>query len=287
MTRPPCSPPLAAAAALIALAGLLAASPRVAAAPVDPAAVPGSPAAAPAPAPAGPAAPGGFGRLRGELRSPERQPIAGAQVAASRAEGPPVLVLTVSNDDGLVSVDGVPNGLYEARARAAGFLPGTVKALRVGGPFRTVSDFVMKRGLAPQEELVLAAPPPAGEDAPPPAAADPAGDGPALQPVTVVVTGEKGQPIAGVLVRFQPEGHRADPAQARTGMDGRVTLGPLAPGAWRVLVYRAGWTRLAPPRLRWSGGPLTIIARILPTLERAVPTVDELVPPARLLPPAP
>jgi hypothetical protein len=254
--------------------------------PPDPApAPPAAPAASPAPA--GPASPAGFGRLRGELRSPERQPIAGAQVAASRSEGPPVLVLTVSNDDGLVSVDGVPNGVYEARARAAGFLPGTVKALRVGGPFRTVSDFVMKRGLAPQEDLVLAPPPPAGDAAPPPAAPGTAGEGPAPQPVTVVVTGEKGQPIAGVLVRFQPEGHRADPAQARTGMDGRVTLGPLAPGAWRVLVYRAGWTRLAPPRLRWSGGPLTVIARILPTLERAVPTVDELVPPARLLPPAP
>ena len=101
------------------------------------------------------------------------------------------------------------------------------------------------------------------------------------------MTGERGQPVAGVLVRFQPDGHRADPAQARTGMDGRVTLGPLAPGAWRLTIYRAGWTRLAPPRLRWSGGELSVIARILPTLERAVPTVDELVPPARLLPPQP
>jgi hypothetical protein len=223
------------------------------------------------------AAPPGVGRLRGELRSPERQPIPGAQVAASRVEGPPVLVLTVSNDDGLVSVDGVPTGVYEARARAAGFLPGTVKELRVGGPFRTVSDFVMKRGLAPQEELVLASPPGPPGDALP--------DASAPQPVTVLVTGDRGQPVPGVLVRFQPEGHRADPAQARTGQDGRATLGPLTPGAWRVLIYRAGWTRLAPPRLRWGGGPLTVLARILPTLERAVPTVDELVPPARLLPP--
>ena len=229
--------------------------------------------------PAAPAAapPPGVGRLRGELRSPERQPIPGAQVAASRAEGPPVLVLTVSNDEGLVSVDGVPTGVYEARARAAGFLPGTVKALHVGGPFRTVSDFVMKRGLAPQEDLVLAPAPAAGGESP--------NGEPVPQPVTVTVVGEKGQPVAGVLVRFQPEGHRADPAQARTGADGRVTLGPLAPGSWRVLIYRAGWTRLAPPRLRWSGGPLTVIARILPALERAVPTVDELVPPARLIPP--
>jgi len=243
-----------------------------------PAPAPTAPAGAPTPGPAGVSAPG-LGRLRGELRSPERQPIPGAQVAASRAEGPPVLVLTVSNDDGLVSVDGVPTGVYEARARAAGFLPGTVKELRVGGPFRTVSDFVMKRGLAPQEDLVLASPGgTAGEGSP---------DGTARQSVTVTVTGDRGQPVAGVLVRFQPDGHRADPAQARTGMDGRVTLGSLAPGSWRVLIYRAGWTRLAPPRLRWSGGPLTVIARILPTLERAVPTVDELVPPARLVPPRP
>ena len=120
-----------------------------------------------------------------------------------------MLVLTVSNDDGLVSVDGVPTGVYEARARAAGFLPGTVKALHVGGPFRTVSDFVMKRGLAPQEDLVLAPAPAAGGEA--------SSDGPAPQPVTVTVVGEKGQPVAGVLVRFQPDGHRADPAQARTG----------------------------------------------------------------------
>ena len=244
----------------------------------DPAPAPAAPASASQPGPAA-AAPPGVGRLRGELRSPERKPIPGAQVAASRAEGPPVLVLTVSNDDGLVSVDGVPAGVYEARARAAGFLPGTVKELRVGGPFRTVSDFVMKRGLAPQEDLVLAPAPGAAGDGSP--------GGSVGQPVAVAVTGERGQPVAGVLVRFQPDGHRADPAQARTGIDGRVSLGPLAPGAWRLTIYRAGWTRLAPPRLRWTGGELTVIARILPTLERAVPTVDELVPPARLVPPQP
>jgi hypothetical protein len=276
MTRPTPRLPLAAAALLAGLAGLAASASEPPVAPAPPA----GPAAAPTEPAAGVSTPTGTGRLRGELRGPERQPIPGAQVAASRVEGPPVLVLSVSNDDGLVSVDGVPNGVYEARARAAGYLPGTVKQLRVGGPFRTVSDFVLKRGLAPQEDLTLAPPPaaaPAGEAGSPP---EP------LQTVSIQVTGERGQPVPGVLVRFQPEGHRADPAQARTGQDGRVTLGPLAPGSWRVLVYRAGWTRLAPPRLRWAGGPLTVIARILPTLERAQPTVDELVPPARLIPPA-
>lgn len=274
---------LAAAAVLGALAALPASRgddpPSTGGTAAPPASAASTAAAAPSSAPpaASAAAPvPGVGRLRGELRNPERQPIPGAQVAASRAEGPPVLVLTVSNDDGLVSVDGVPAGVYEARARASGYLPGSVKELRVGGPFRTVSDFSLKRGLAPQEDLVLAAPP-GGPDGSSP--------GPAPQTVTVTVTGDRGQPVAGVLVRFQPEGHRADPAQGRTGIDGRLGLGPLAPGAWRLTIYRAGWTRLAPPRLRWSGGELTVIARILPTLERAVPTVDELVPPARLLPP--
>jgi len=210
----------------------------------------------------------GVGRFRGELRSPQRQPIAGAQVAAVRDEAPAVLILTVSNDEGLISIDGVPSGLYEARGAAVGFLPGSVKDLRIGGPFRAVSDFTLRPGSGVPQDLDL-----------------PGGGGAGR--VTVQVSGDAGQPLPGVLVRMQPEGHRADPAQARTDQQGLAVLGPFRPGTWRLTLRRAGWTTLTPPRLRWPGGDLQVIARLLPALERATPAPEDLLPPPELLPPEP
>lgn len=207
------------------------------------------------------------GRFRAELRSPQRVPIAGAQVAAVRNEAPAVLILTVSNDAGLVAIDGVPPGLYEARGGAIGFLPGAVRDLRIGGPFRSVSDFTLRPGSGAPEDLAL---PGRGEEG----------------RMTVSVTGEDGKPLGGVLVRMLPEGHRADPSQARTDPEGRAVLGPLQPGTWRLSLQRAGWTTLAPPRLRWPGGEVSVIARLLPALERATPAPEELLPPPRLLPPS-
>ncbi|MBP7149674.1 MAG: carboxypeptidase regulatory-like domain-containing protein [Acidobacteria bacterium] len=211
---------------------------------------------------------GAPGRLRGEVRDPRRAPIPGARIVATRSQAPPVIVLTATDQDGLIVVDQVPEGSYRVEAVNAGFTASSVGAVEVGGPFRAVADLVLRPGVEKVVTVEL-----------------PAGDGDARLHASVV--DDEGRPLAGALVRLQPVDHRADPAEGRTARDGTVELGPLPAGSWRLVVSRAGWTRLTVPEFRWPGGPLNVIARLLPLPEGAREPLEDLLPPPRLVTPTP
>lgn len=208
------------------------------------------------------------GRLRGELKTRALEPIPGATVVATRAEAPPLLALTTTNERGALSLDGLPLGTFDVRARAEGFRAERVEGIALRGPFRTVVDMRADAGPAPPLALSL-----------------PASEG-ALR-ARVVVVDPRDQPLSGVLVELSPVGHRADPARARTSPGGDASLGPLEPGRWRVALSRAGWSRLVVPDLEWRGGTLTVLARMLPR-ETDTPTpLEDLLPQAEFLEPGP
>ncbi len=224
-----------------------------------PAPVPG-----PTPTPA-PAAGVERGRLRGQVRAPGLKPVPGATAAAVRAEAPPLLAVTATDAQGFLSMDGVPQGTWKLVVFAPGFVPGAVDGLAVGGPFRAVADMTLRPGEAPPSALVL----------PASAGADDAG-------LRVITVAER-TPLAGVRLRLDPLGHRADPLVAETAENGEARLPAIGAGHWRVSIGRAGWTRLVVPDVEVKGGPLTILARLLPTPEGTPVPVEELLPPPRLI----
>lgn len=225
------------------------------------------PAAAQAQAtPAGAPVPATSGRLRGQVRTPDLRSVPAATVVAVRQQAPPALVLTSTDANGMLAVNGVPGGTWDLFVSAPGFAPGAVDALTIGGPFRAVADLTLKTGDAPAAPLRL-----------PP--------GPAAESRFRVI-GDQEQPLAGARVQFTPIGHRADPVLVETDAQGVARAPALAPGRWRLLVSRSGWTRLAVPAIDVAGG-LEVLARMLPSGEGNTTAIEELLPPPRLVHPAP
>ncbi len=203
------------------------------------------------------------GRLRGEVRDSERaQRLPGAALFVA-ADSLAVLGITTSDAKGFLALDGLPSGRYRVIATAAGFTTTAVTAVNLGGPFRAVVDLPLKRGLEQPVELVLGR-----------------GEGSQTQ-LSIEITDDSGKPLAGVLVRCEPVAHRADPAEGRTQSDGRLTLGPLVAGGWKLTVARAGWARLVVPSVAWPSGELRVVARLIPSGDSKAP-VGELLPPGEL-----
>ena len=207
-----------------------------------------------------------FGRLRGEVRGAGRRPVAGAVLVATRTEAPAAIVLTATDAQGFLAFDGVPTGLWRAVVTAPGYAPEAIEGLAVGGPYRAVVDVVLRGGRGTPDGI--AAPP--GEAGP--------------SRVVVSVVDDEGCSLAGVRVALEPVGRAAEPLRAATDAEGRAVLLPDDAGEWRLALYRAGWTRLAAPRIRWGGGTLSVAARMLPLPEGAAAPLEELLPPARLTP---
>lgn len=204
-----------------------------------------------------------LGRLRGEVRdSAKGERVAGATLLAATGETA-VLGITATDPKGFLALDGLPAGAYRVIAMAGGFMAGEVKAVAVGGPFRAVVEVPLKRGVERPAELVLGP-----------------GTGDATK-LSVQISDEEGRPLPGVLVRCEPVTHRADPTEGRTQQDGRLELGPLEAGGWKLTLARAGWTRLVVPSVRWPAGELRVIARLLPSGDSKAP-VGELLPPGEL-----
>lgn len=225
-------------------------------------------ATAPSTATAPPTATGG--RLRGEVRGPDRKPVAGATAIAVRDEIPATLALTSTDARGFLAIDDVPLGSWDVSVYAPGFDVGSVTDLPVGGPFRAVADVALKRGSAVAKPGAVTTKVP--------------GDG-GGGPIVVRVVDPSGAPLVRARVALDPVGHRADPALVETGGDGRARVEGLAPGRWRLSVQRAGWARLVVPALDWPGGELHVIARLLPLGDNAPTPVEDLLPPARLIVP--
>lgn len=203
------------------------------------------------------------GRLRGEVRdSGKAERLAGATLFASAGEIA-VLGVTATDAKGFLSLDGLPAGTYRVVATAAGFIAGDVKAVTVGGPFRAVVELPLERGVERPTELVLG-----------PGAGD-------ATKLSIQISDEAGKPLPGVLVSCEPVAHRADPAEGRTQPDGRLELGPLVAGGWKLTLARAGWTRLVVPSITWPSGELRVIARLLPSGDSKAP-VGELLPQGEL-----
>lgn len=207
------------------------------------------------------------GRLRGEVRRVDGKPIPGATIIAVRAEAPPCIALTATDDDGFLALDGVPAGTWRLIATAPGFQPAEIGGLTVGGPYRAVADLKLKPGTAPAPPIQA----PAG-----------AGDAAA---VAVRALGAGRRALPGVRVRLDPVGHRADPAGTLTGADGVARVDHLAPGRWRLTILRAGWTHLVAPSVEWGGGELAVVAQLLPLPDGALTPIEELLPPPKLLTP--
>lgn len=207
-----------------------------------------------------------FGRLRGEVRGEGRRPVAGAVLVATRSEAPAAIVLTATDAQGFLAIDAVPGGVWRAVVTAPGYAPETVEGLAVGGPYRAVVDVALRGGQGAPAPIAA----PAGEGGPP--------------RVAVSVVDDEGRPLAGVRVALEPVGRAAEPLRAATDAEGRAVLLPDDAGEWRLALYRAGWTRLAAPRVRWGGGTLAVAARMLPLPEGAAAPLEELLPPARLTP---
>jgi hypothetical protein len=188
-------------------------------------------------------------------------------VVAVRRQAPAVAALTATDEQGFLAVDRVPAGDWRLVATAPGFQPGEVDPIQVGGLFRAVANLVLKPGTG---------------DAP--ALEAPAGTGADLS-VVVQVFDDQQQALAGVRARLAPVGMRADPVRAETGPDGSARLVAPTKGRWRLTLLRAGWTHLVTPALTWGGGELDVVARMLPLPQGAATPVEELMPPARLLPP--
>lgn len=204
------------------------------------------------------------GSLRGQVRAGAR-PVAGATAAAVRAEAPACLALTATDADGFLSLDGVHKGTWSILLLAPGFVPESVKDVPVGGPFRAVADFMVERGSAAPATLVLPR--------------NAAGDG--TLRARIVDAGN--EPLAGVRVRLEPRGHRADPIVLETSETGEATAPSLPPGNWRVSVGRAGWTRVAVPAIDVGEGGMLLLARLLPLPAGAATPVEDLLPPPRFL----
>lgn len=204
-------------------------------------------------------------KLRSEIKNSAGQKIPGALVTVASLEAPAELAVTHADAKGFVALDGLAEGPHRMLARAPGYAPGGLDQVELGGPFRAVADLVLKPGaeVAPPIEL-------------------PAGVGSSAQ-IGVAVVDDEGKPLAGVLVRCEPVGHVADPDSGRTDATGTLTLGPLAQGAYRLTVVRAGWTRIVLPSVSWTGGELRLLARLQPTGESPAP-IEDLLPPAELLP---
>lgn len=197
------------------------------------------------------------GRLRGEVREPNRAArVPGATVAAA-AEADAVLAITSTDAQGFFAIDAVPAGRYRVVAAAAGFALGTIDGVGVGGPFRAVIEVPLRSGAEQPLALDLGA------------------GGKGVGALDARIVDDQGRALPGVLVRCEPVGHRADPVESRTGPDGSVTVDPLPPGRWGITLSRAGWTRLH-ALVSWRDGRLQLFARLLPSVSVTSPIGDLL-----------
>lgn len=207
------------------------------------------------------------GRLRGEVRTADREPVGGATVLALREDAPPVLGLTSTGSNGFIRLNDLPSGRYTVTVRAEGLAPLELRGIQVGGPFRSVVDLRAEPGAPKPLEVHL----PRGEGA---------------DMLDVDVMDEDGRPLRNVRVRARPVSHRANPATAETDPEGGTTLGPLTPGTWSLAVDRAGFTRLVVPRFEWPGGEVEIHVRMLPLAGDGAPALEDLLPPGELIAPS-
>lgn len=202
------------------------------------------------------------GRLRGEIKNPARKPIPGATILAVRVEGPPMLAVTATDGQGFLALDQLAAGVWTLYVRGTGFSPGRLDGLRVGGPFRSVADLVLQPGEGGLPPVKL----PAGQGAP---------------SVSLAVTDPEGKPLSGVLARVEPVGQVADPVEGRTDSQGRQNLALAVPGRWRLVLFRAGFSRLVIPDWELTSGQLTVLARLQPLSEGTPIPVEEMLPPPK------
>ncbi len=210
------------------------------------------------------AAPGG--RLRGEVKRGPLHVVPGMTVVAVRAEAPSALAVTLTDRRGSFAFDGLPEGHWTVLGAEGGTVACRVSDVTIRGPFRAVADLEVRQRHEGRLAIDLAG-----------------GEGPCRLAVQVVDAA--GRPMPGVGVELTPIGHRADPRAVRTGEDGRAAVGPLACGGWRIVVRRAGWITLVLPQVTWPAGEVPLLARMLPTDRETPAPLDELLPPAELIPP--
>lgn len=203
-----------------------------------------------------------LGRLRGEVKTPAQKPIPGATVVAVRVEGPPVLALTATDGQGFLALDQLAAGVWTLYVRGVGFSPGRLDGLRVGGPFRAVADLVLQPGTGGLPPVKL----PPGEGSP---------------SLSLTVTDPDGKPLPGVLARVEPVGQVADPVEGRTDSRGRQNLAMAGPGRWRLVLFRAGYSRLVIPDWELTAGQVSVLARLQPLVEGAQTPLEELLPPPK------
>lgn len=205
------------------------------------------------------AAGGAGGRLRGEVSSVDRLGIAGATVIARRVDAPLVLGLTSTNERGSLALNGLPAGRYDIVVDAEGYLRGLLKGLPVRPPYRAVADLVLAPGNELGQAIALAA-----------------AEGSSALELRVVDA--SGAPLSGVRCRLDPLEHRADPVELSTSDEGIASAEQIPAGTWKLTLFRAGLARLRIARLVWSGGPLQIVARMLPLPEQAPVPLEDLMP---------
>jgi protocatechuate 3,4-dioxygenase beta subunit len=150
-----------------------------------------------------------LGALTVRVVDAERRPVEGATVLAAGTGLWPARS-TTTDATGAARIAGLRDGVYDLKARRDADVSATALAVQV------------KRGEAKEVELVLAP----GRN------------------VRVLVTdgdGESAPPVKGASVVLVEYGLSSFPLHGRTGDDGSVTLGPIAPGVATVSALSAGF----------------------------------------------
>ncbi|GEM_PF-5962360 len=206
-----------------------------------------------------------LGRLRGEIKQAGGRGIPGVTVVSARSEAPALLLLTSTDPDGFLAMDGVSPGEYRVSAWREDYRLNEVDGVAITGPYRFVVDLILVPGRFEWQPIRL----PSG-----------AGSDPAF---SLQVEDARGRPMEGVLVRLEARGMRSDPFEARSDEKGEVRFEAMVEGTWRLIISRAGWTRIVIPELSWGGGEISVRARLLPAPEGLPLALDEMLPRAEPL----
>jgi hypothetical protein len=222
------------------------------------------------------------GRIKGSVTNQARREVVAARIIA-RLSLPDrdVLFLTTSDESGTYRFDRVPAGTYTVRAVRDGYQEVAYEDVEVRPPFRNILDFRMPTVPPPEERLVSEAVRPEPEL---PAT------GAAPVPITGMVLGEDGDPLADVEVAFSV-GAPPDRHLVFSRGDGSLAYPELRPATYELSVAAPGSIPIRIPRVTvFSGRPLEIQVRLvdfpveMATRRGLILPPEEPLPPRRWLP---
>jgi hypothetical protein len=263
-------PRVAASVLLVASVGLVnvaAQAPEVVApetAPPEPAA----PATPPSDAAAQPAAPAGAPAARNEFHGTvslgRNRPVVGATVLVMHESDATRTVVTVTDARGAFKLAGLPDGRYRVLVTRDGLAPVIKSGVEMRFPFRALLEIPMQPGAA---EVAGASSPAA----------------PGEVSLSGRVVDRHGRPIGDAVLELRPVAP-SDPRRELTTGEGRVEIGQVPAGRWRLELRAVGFLTLR--TVLDLGASTTLEAVMVEQPPDYVPGPLDLMPPELPIPPA-